>query len=109
MFFKVDIVVFYCWDNELIDWMYSFDVILVCSVNLVDIEILGVEVIVIKCFESVDVVVSYIYLDKFEDYWIDEVDVSFYVFNYLLYCVIFGVVWFVIDMVEVCIDNEWWK
>lgn len=75
------------------DWIYCFDVILVCFVNLVDIDIFGVEFLVNKLFESIELIVSYIYLEKLEDYGMVDIDVSFYVLNYFDYCVILGVVW----------------
>ena len=107
--FKVDTAVFYRWDNELTDWTYSFDATSARSANPVDIETLGVEVIAIKRFDSADVVASYTYLDKSEDYRIDEVDASFYALNYPPHRATLGVVWFATDTVEVRIDNEWRK
>ncbi len=107
--FKVDTAVFYRWDNELTDWTYSFDATSARSANPVDIETLGVEVIAIKRLDSADVVASYTYLDKSEDYRIDEVDASFYALNYPPHRATLGLVWFATDTVEVRIDNEWRK
>ena len=106
---KVDTAVFYRWDNELTDWTYSFDSTSARSANPVDIETLGFELIAIKRFDNADVVASYTYLDKSEDYGIEGVDASFYALNYPPHRVTLGLVWFATDTVEVRIDNEWRK
>ena len=106
---KFDTALFYRWDNELTDWTYSFDSTSARSANPVDIETLGVEFIAIKRFDNADVVASYTYLDKSEDYGIDGVDASFYALNYPPHRATLGMVWFATDTVEVRIDNEWRK
>jgi len=106
---KFDTALFYRWDNELTDWTYSFDSTSARSANPVDIETLGVEFIGIKRFDNADVVASYTYLDKSEDYGIDGVDASFYALNYPPHRATLGLVWFATDTVEVRIDNEWRK
>ena len=106
---KVDTAVFYRWDNELTDWTYSFDSTSARSANPVDIQTLGFELIAIKRFDNADVVASYTYLDKSEDYGIEGVDASFYALNYPPHRVTLGLVWFATDTVEVRIDNEWRK
>ena len=106
---KFDTALFYRWDNELTDWTYSFESTSARSANPVDIETLGVEFIGIKRFDNADVVASYTYLDKSEDYGIDGVDASFYALNYPPHRATLGLVWFATDTVEVRIDNEWRK
>ncbi|APD87338.1 TonB-dependent receptor [Alteromonas sp. Mex14] len=106
---KFDTALFYRWDNELTDWTYSFDSTSARSANPVDIETLGVEFIGIKRFDNADVVASYTYLDKSEDYGIDGVDASFYALNYPPHRATLGLVWFATETVEVRIDNEWRK
>ena len=106
---KFDTALFYRWDNELTDWTYSFDSTSARSANPVDIETLGVEFIAIKRFDNADVVASYTYLDKSEDYGIDGVVASFYALNYPPHRATLGLVWFATDTVEVRIDNEWRK
>ncbi len=106
---KVDTALFYRWDNELTDWTYSFDSTSARSANPVDIETLGVELIALKRFDSADVVASYAYLDKSEDYRSEEVDASFYALNYPPHRATLGVIWFVSDTVEIRVDNEWRK
>ncbi|GFD70392.1 TonB-dependent siderophore receptor [Alteromonas sp. KUL106] len=107
--FKIDTAVFYRWDNELTDWTYSFDATSARSANPVDIETLGAEIIAVKRFDSADVVASYTYLDKSEDYGIDGVDASFYALNYPPHRATLGLVWFATDTLEVRVDNEWRK
>ena len=106
---KVDTAVFYRWDNDLTDWTYSFDSTSARSANPVDIQTLGFELIAIKRFDNADVVASYTYLDKSEDYGIEGVDASFYALNYPPHRATLGLVWFATDTVEVRIDNEWRK
>ncbi len=106
---RLDSAIFYRWDNELTDWTYSFDSTSARSANQVDIETLGLEFIAIKSFDSADIVVSYTFLDKSEDYLDDNIDASFYALNYPPHRVTLGAVWYPVDSIELRVDNEWRK
>ena len=104
-----DAAIFYRWDNELTDWTYRFDATSARTANPVDIKTLGLEFIGVKRLQDVDLVASYTYLDKSENYRAQDVDASFYALNYPPHRATLGAIWFVTDALEVQIDNEWRK
>lgn len=106
---RVDSAVFYRWDNELTDWTYSFDSTSARVANPVDIETIGVEFIAIKRLENADVVTSYTYLDKSENYRDENIDASFYALNYPPHRFTLGVIWYPVESLELRVDNEWRK
>lgn len=106
---RVDSAVFYRWDNELTDWTYSFDSTSARVANPVDIDTFGAEFIALTRFEYVDVVASYTYLHKSENYRDDNIDASFYALNYPPHRFTLGVVWYPLESVEIKVDNEWRK
>lgn len=106
---RIDSAIFYRWDNDLTDWTYSFDSTSARSANQVDIDTLGLEFIAIKSFDSTDIVVSYTFLDKSEDYNDDSIDASFYALNYPPHRVTLGAIWYPTETIELRVDNEWRK
>ncbi|NDV92336.1 TonB-dependent receptor [Alteromonas sp. 345S023] len=106
---RLDSAVFYRWDNELTDWTYSLDSTSARSANPVDIETLGVELIAIKRLENADLIASYAYLDKDEEFNEPSIDASFYALNYPPHRITLGAVWFIIDELALKVDNEWRK
>lgn len=102
-----DGALFYRWDDNLTDWTYSFSNTAARSANPVDIETLGVELIASKRWESVEIISSYTFLDKSEDYGEANIDASFYALNYPDHRVTLGAIWRPLDSVEVRVDNEW--
>ncbi|MDN3652356.1 TonB-dependent receptor [Thalassotalea ponticola] len=106
---RIDSAVFYRWDNQLTDWTYSFDSTSARSANQVDIETIGVEFIAIKSFDSANIVVSYTFLDKSENYFDDSIDASFYALNYPPHRLTLGAIWELGESLEMRIDNEWRK
>ena len=106
---RFDSALFYRFDNDLTDWTYSFDATSARAANAVDIDTLGFELFAIKSFGNADIVASYTYLDKSENYFDDTVDASFYALNYPPHRVTLGAVWHLHDSVVLRIDNEWRK
>lgn len=103
----LDAALFYRWDKELTDWTYNFDAPTARSANAVDIETAGFEVIAKKHFSALDLVASYSWLDKTDDYGAIDVDASFYALNFAKHRVTLGAVWRASEQLEVRIDNEW--
>ncbi len=62
-----------------------------------------------KHFETADIITSYTFLNKSEDYGTADIDASFYALNYPDHRVTLGVIWRPINIVEIRIDNEWRK
>ncbi len=104
---KLEGAIFYRWDNDLVDWTYSFSDPYTRAAKAVDIETFGVELIASKRWNTVEVIVSYTFLDKDEDYGDDAIDASFYALNYANHRVTLGAIWTPCETVQVRIDNEW--
>jgi hypothetical protein len=104
---SLDAALFYRWDNELTDWTYSFDRTSARNANPVDIETLGLELIANKRYENAEIIASYSWLDKSEDYGRDDIDASFYALNYPDHRVTLAAIWKPVSGVELRIDNEW--
>jgi vitamin B12 transporter len=101
--------IFYRQDDDLTDWTYSLNSTSARTANPVDIKTLGVELLAIKRLDNVEVITSYAFLNKSEDYGTADIDASFYALNYPDHRVTLGVIWRPTDMVEFRVDNEWRK
>lgn len=104
---RLDSALFYRWDQSLTDWTYTFDTTSARAANPVDIDTLGVEVIAVARLDSADLVASYTYLNKSEDYRDASIDASFYALNYPPHRLTLGATWYLTDAVTVKLDNEW--
>ncbi|WP_133469557.1 TonB-dependent receptor plug domain-containing protein [Paraglaciecola marina] len=106
---SLDSAIFYRLDDGLTDWTYNLDSTSARSANPVDIETLGLELLVTKHLDNAKIITSYTFLDKSEDYGSTEIDASFYALNYPDHRLTLGAVWSPTDIVEVRVDNEWRK
>jgi len=106
---RLDSAIFYRQDNDLTDWTYSLSSTSARTANPVDIDTLGVELIAIKRLENAEIITSYTFLDKSEDYGLADIDASFYALNFPDHRVTLGVIWRPTSIVEVRVDNEWRK
>ncbi|WP_158970207.1 TonB-dependent siderophore receptor [Paraglaciecola sp. L3A3] len=104
-----DSAIFYRKDNDLTDWTYSLSSTSARSANPVDIDTLGFEVLATKRFANAEIISSYTFLDKSEDYGSADIDASFYALNYPDHRLTLGAIWHPTDMVEISVDNEWRK
>jgi hypothetical protein len=73
---------FYRRDNDLADWTYSTDVPFSRQANAVDLDVLGMEILVSRQWKSLFFNAGYTYLHKDEDYGVNPVDASFYALNF---------------------------
>jgi hypothetical protein len=114
---------FYRWDDNLADWVFleSRDTARVAT--NVDIKTFGIELISTKRFNDIEIIASYTFLHKEEDYsdaekiassfyglpsgTFDGQVTSFYALNFPEHRATLGAIWRPIDLVEVRIDNEW--
>ena len=101
------IALFYRWDQDLVDWTYAVNNIGARSANNVDIKTLGLECLVSKEWESLQVLASYALLDKSEDYGLADVDASFYALNYAEHRATLGLIWSPLETLQLRVDNEW--
>lgn len=104
---SLEAALFYRWDDDLADWTFEASNPDNREANPVDIETFGIELIATKRWSNVETIASYTYLDKSEDYGIDDIVGSFYALNYANHRITLGAIWTPIDIIEVRIDNEW--
>lgn len=102
-----DSAIFYRKDDGLTDWTYSLNSTSARSANPVDIETLGLELLVTARLATAEIITSYTYLDKSEDYGTVDIDASFYALNYPGHRLTLGAIWYLTDIIEIRIDNEW--
>ena len=106
---SLDTAVFYRKDDDLTDWTYSLSSTSARSANPVDIETLGWELLATTRLANAEIITSYTFLDKSEDYGAVDIDASFYALNYPDHRLTFGAIWQFTDNVEIRVDNEWRK
>jgi len=106
---RLDSAIFYRQDDDLTDWTYSLSSSSARSANPVDIKTLGLELLAIKRLDNTEIITSYTFLKKSEDYGAADIDASFYALNYPDHRVTLGIIWRPTDRVEVRVDNEWRK
>ena len=106
---QLNSAVFYREDNNLTDWTFSFDSSSARFANSVDIDATGVEFFATKYFDTTELIASYTYLNKSENYGDADIDASFYALNFPDHRVTLGTIWTPNDLIEMRIDNEWRK
>lgn len=106
---QLNSAVFYREDNNLTDWTFSFDSSSARFANPVDIDATGVEFFATKYFDTTELIASYTYLNKSENYGDADIDASFYALNFPDHRVTLGAIWTPNDLIEMRIDNEWRK
>jgi len=106
---SLDSAIFYRKDNDLTDWTYNLNSTSARSANSVDIETLGLELLATKRLANAEIITSYTFLDKSEDYGAVDIDASFYALNYPGHRLTLGVIWNPTDIIEIRVDNEWRK
>ena len=106
---QLNSAVFYREDNNLTDWTFSFDSSSARFANPVDIDATGVEFFATKYFDTTELIASYTYLNKSENYGNADIDASFYALNFPDHRVTLGAIWAPNDLIEMRIDNEWRK
>jgi vitamin B12 transporter len=104
---SLDSAVFYRKDDDLTDWTYSLSSTSARSANPVDIETLGWELLATTRLANAEIITSYTFLDKSEDYGAVDIDASFYALNYPDHRLTFGAIWQFTDNIEIRVDNEW--
>lgn len=106
---SLDSAIFYRKDDDLTDWTYNLNSTSARSANSVDIETLGLELLATRRLANAEVITSYTFLDKSEDYGASDIDASFYALNYPGHRLTLGVIWNPNDTIEIRVDNEWRK
>ena len=94
-------------DDDLVDWTYSQQSSSARAANNVDIDTNGFEIIASKRFASLEVLGSYTFLDKDEDYGSSFIDASFYALNYAEHRFTAAAIWSPQANLEIRMDNEY--
>jgi hypothetical protein len=98
--------IFFRQDHDLVDWTFSEESTSARSANNVDIETLGMEVLVTRRWGNLEALISYTVLGKDEDYGSTSIDASFYALNYPTHRATLGAIWRPFEILEFRIDNE---
>ena len=99
---------FYRDADDLVDWTFdrNSDVFASRFANNVDIETFGIESLLKKAWSKVELILSYTYLRKSEDYGIADVDASFYALNFPRHRATTSIVYKPIEQLSIRMDNE---
>ena len=94
-------------DDDLVDWTYSTGAPFARQANAVDIDVIGVEMVVTSQWDNIDVAAGYTWLDKDADYGIAQVDASFYALNFARHRATLALRYRFAAGFEVRLDNEY--
>ena len=94
-------------DIDLVDWTFSTGAPFARQANAVDIDVLGVELLLAGRWESLEVAAGYTYLDKDADYGAALVDASFYALNFARHRATLAIRYRLAEPLELRIDNEY--
>lgn len=101
------ITAFYRQDDDLVDWTFESGAPFARQANVVDIDVIGVQLVYGKSWQNVDLVAGYSYMDKDEDYQSDTVDASYYALNFARHRATLALQVRITDRLELRLDNEY--
>lgn len=99
--------VFYRKDDALVDWTYFTGAPFTRQANPVDLDVLGLELLIRRQWSALGLVAAYTYLDKEEDYGTALVDASFYALNFARHRLTLALWWQLSNQLELRLDNEY--
>ncbi len=99
--------IFYRKDDALVDWTYFTGAPFSRQANPVDLDVLGLELLIRRQWSSLGLVAAYTYLDKDEDYGTALVDASFYALNFARHRATLALWWQLNEQLELRLDNEY--
>ena len=100
---------FYREDENLVDWTYSLNSPSARQANAVSMDVSGVELLLRKQWERLDLSLGYTFLEKESDYGNANVDASFYALNYARDRATVSVSYQLNDRYQLRLDNEYRK
>ena len=98
---------FYRRDDDLVDWTYYTGRPFSRQANPVDLDVLGLELIFTRQWDSLDITAGYTYLDKDADYGVLDVDASFYALNFARHRAMLALRYELTARLELRLDNEY--
>lgn len=102
-----EVTLFYREDDDLVDWTFVSGAPFARQANAVDIDVMGVEALVKKRWQTVEIVAGYTWLDKDADYGTALVDASFYALNFATHRATLAARIELADSLVLLIDNEY--
>ncbi|MEL7186266.1 MAG: TonB-dependent receptor, partial [Pseudomonadota bacterium] len=104
---QVSVTLFHRDDDDLVDWTYATGAPFARQANPVDIEVFGIEAFYVRHWDSIDLALGYVGLDKDADYGSAVVDASFYALNFAQHRATVALTWRFADQFELRMDNEY--
>jgi hypothetical protein len=98
---------FYRQDDDLVDWTFESGAPFARQANAVDIDVIGVQILYGKSWQTVDLVAGYSYMEKDEDYLSDTIDASFYALNFARHRATLALRIRISERLELRLDNEY--
>ena len=98
---------FYRNDSDLVDWTYSTDAPFSRQANPVELDVLGLELLVNRQWSSLGLFAGYTYLNKDENYGMSVVDASFYALNFARHRATLAIAYRITYQLELRMDNEY--
>jgi len=102
-----NVAAFHRADIDLVDWTFSTGAPFARQANAVDVDVLGIELLLAGQWESLEVAAGYTYLDKDADYGTALVDASFYALNFARHRATLAIRYRLAEPLELRIDNEY--
>jgi hypothetical protein len=96
-------------DDNLVDWTYATGAPFARQANPVNIDVLGLEALFMRNWESLDLTLGFTTLDKDADYGAAQVDASFYALNFAKHRATLAVTYRFAREFELRVDNEYRK
>jgi len=101
------VTLFYRSDSDLVDWTFFTGVPFSRQANPVDLDVLGVQALFTRQWNSLNLVAGYTYLDKDADYGENDVDASFYALNFARHRATLALRYQLATRLELRLDNEY--
>jgi len=98
---------FYRSDSDLVDWTFFTGVPFSRQANPVDLNVLGMQALFTRQWNSLNLVAGYTYLDKHADYGENDVDASFYALNFARHRATLALRYQLASRLELRLDNEY--
>ncbi len=99
--------IFYRKDSNLVDWTFFTGVPFSRQANAVDLDVIGLEAVMTRQWNLLELVAAYTYLDKDSDYGASDVDASFYALNFARHRATLALRYHLTSQLELRLDNEY--
>ena len=94
-------------DEDLVDWTYATAAPFARQANPVDIDVAGLEAVMLWQWDRLDLAAGYTWLDKDANYGSAQVDASFYALNFARHRATLALRYRFLESLEFRLDNEY--